>query len=262
MLRQQLSFAMSCIEFALLGAATMAAQGPASSNRSQILVVWEAGSPASNQAPEGNVPLNLERKAESVGFRLEIRAFPAREFVQEFLSAFAAHREPDIIAVENAGTIQGPRDNAYGIVSIASNPDALSSLIQVNGSLSELAGERGGRQFLVATSEHAEAARRFALRPPECDTSIVPETPVPPDLEQAALRMNDAYLRTPLQLKEYEDADRLTTEGVRWDSVSARETKACGSWGNDRLTFVLLVSTFDHEDFVGQPPPKSLAHGR
>lgn len=261
LLLRQPFYLASCVACALLGSEAVGAQNPVPPDSNQILVVWTADSPNSNQAPENNVPLNLERKAESMGLRLEIRAFRASEFTQEFQKAFATHQEPDIISVENAASIVNPASGPYTIFGIASDPDVRKSLVQVNGSLSELAGERGGRQFLISTSQHAEAARRFALRPPECDTSIVAETPVPPDLQQAALRMNDAYLRTPLQLKEYEDAERLTTEGVRWDSVNARETRTCGSWGNDRLAFVFLVSTFDHEDFVGQPPPKSLAHG-
>lgn len=257
--RQHLYFAIGCVACALFGAAALEAQNPVSPDSQQILVVWKAGSPTSNQAPDSNVPLSLERKAENMGLRLQVRAFAGIEFAQQFRNAFAAHQEPDIIAIENAASIDGPPNKPE--VGIASDPAVRSSLVQVNGSLSELAGERGGRQFLISTAEHADAARRFALRPPECDTSIVAEIAVPPDLEQAARRMNDAYLRTPLQLKEYEDTDRLTTEGARWDSVNARETKTCGSWGNDHLAFVFLVSTFDHEEFVGQPPPKSLAHG-
>jgi hypothetical protein len=84
---------------------------------------------------------------------------------------------------------------------------------------------------------------------------------VPPELEKAAVEIADAYLRTPTEMKDYDDADRLTTEGVRWDSVDVRATRTCGVWGNDRLAFVSLVSTFEHEDPRGQPPPMSLAHG-
>jgi hypothetical protein len=250
---------MSCVALALLGAETVAAQSPSSPGGDQVLIVWTSGSPDSNQSPDNNVPLNLERKAESMGLRLQIRAFLARDFAQEFQAALAAHLEPDIIAVENASTIESPRSNPYGIVGIASDPDVRRSLIQVNSSLNELAGIRGGWQFLISTSEHAEAARRFALRPPECDASLVVETPVPPDLEQTALQIADAYLRTPAEMKAYDDADRLTTEGVRWDSMNVRETRTCGYWGNDRLAFVSLVSTFEPASTGEQPAKISIA---
>lgn len=238
-----------------------AAQSPAAPGGNRVLVVWSVGSPASNETPDSKVPLNLERKAESMGLRLQIRAFPAREFAQEFQNAFAAHREPDIIAVENAFTIESPSNNPYGVNGIASDPDVRRSLIQVNGSLHDLAGHRGGWQYLISTSEHAEAARRLALRAPECDASPIAETPLPPDLQKAAVRITDAYLHAPAEMEAYDDADRLTTEGVRLDSVNVRETKACGHWGNDRLTFVSVVSTFEREDPRGQPSPISNTHG-
>jgi hypothetical protein len=237
-----------------------AAQTPVSPDRNQTLVVWKAGSPASNETPDSQVPLNLERKAESMGLRLQVRAFAGIEFAQEFRNAFAAHQEPDIIAIENAASIHGGGPYNPG-VGIASDPDVRKSLIQVNGSLQDLAGPRGGWQYLISTSQHAEAARRLALRAPDCDVLYVPQTPVPPEIQKAALEIANAYLRTPTEMKNYNDADRLTTEGVRWDSVNARETKTCSVWGNDRLAFVSLVSTFEHEDFDKQPPPRSLAHG-
>ena len=237
-----------------------AAPRPASPGGDRVLVVWRAGSPASNETPDGNVPVNLERKAESMGLRLQVRAFAGVEFAQEFRNAFAAHQEPDIIAIENAASIHGGGPNNPG-VGIASNPDVRKSLIQVNGSLQDLAGPRGGWQYLISTSQHAEAARRLALRAPDCDVLFTAPTPVPPELQKAALEIANAYLRTPTEMKDYNDADRLMTEGARWDSVNARETRTCGSWGNDRLAFVSLVSTFEHEDFDKQPPPRSLAHG-
>ncbi len=125
-----------------------------------------------------------------------------------------AHQEPDIIAIENAASIHGGGPYHPG-VGIASDPDVLKSLIQVNGSLQDLAGPRGGWQFLISTSQHAEAARRLALRAPDCDVLFAAQTPVPPELQKAALEIADAYLRTPTEMKDYNDADRLTTEGAR-----------------------------------------------
>jgi hypothetical protein len=234
------------------------AQGPVSPGGNQVLVVWRVGSPTSNQTPDSNVPLNLERKAESMGFRLQIHTFPAREFAQAFQNAFSAHEEPDIIAVENATSVKWPGNNPYGIVPITSDPDVRKSLIQVNGSLS---GIGGGWQFLISTSQHAEAARRLALRPAECDASAVAETPMVHNLQQAAVQIANAYLRTPTEMRAYDDVDRLRTEGAQWDSMNVRETMTCGYWGNDRLAFVSVVSTFEHEDPRGQPPSRSIAHG-
>ncbi|MFZ0339309.1 MAG: hypothetical protein WAL45_14840 [Terracidiphilus sp.] len=261
MFRQALRFhfAIGFVAFALLGAQALAAQAGVASDGRQVLLVWKVG-PPSGEAPLADIPLNLERKAEAMGLRLEVRAFTASEFAQEFPVAFAAHHEPDIIAAENAFSIAAPEGYKHG-PGIASDPEVRKSLTQVNGSLGALAGPRGGRQYLIATSEHAEAARRLALRPPDCDSIFVAETPVPPDIEQTAVQMAEAYLRAPAGINAYDDPARLRTEGVLWDAVDVRATKTCSAWGNDRLAFVSLVSNFEQDDPRLQPPPISFAGG-
>ncbi|MGD0482343.1 MAG: hypothetical protein ABSA42_19395 [Terracidiphilus sp.] len=247
MFRQVLRFhfAIGFVIFALLGVQALAAQAGVASDGSQVLVVWTAGSPTTDEAPAANIPPNLERKAESMRLHLQVRAFRASEFTQEFLKAFAAHQEPDIIVVENIANIVNPASGQYAVHGMASNPGALQSLTLVYGSFVELEDPRGGREFLVSTSSHAQAARQFALRPPDCDTISVAPTPVPADIVQAAAPIANAYLSAPETLKAYDDPDRLTTEGVRFSPMNVRETRTCGSWGNDLLAFVSLLSTVD-----------------
>jgi len=253
--------AISFVGFALLDAQSVIAQAGAATSDRQVLVIWKAGSPQSNLPPDNSIPPNLERKAEAMGLRLEIRAFRASEFTQEFQEAFAEHQEPDIISVENVANIVNPASGPYAVFGIASNPDIRKSLILVYGSLIELEGPRGGREFLVSRSAHAQAARRFALRPPDCDTVFVAATPVPADIQQTAVQIADAYLSTPEKVKAYDDPDRLTTEGVRWAPMNVRETATCGYWGNDRLAFVSVLSTFERTEAPEEASSISITRG-
>jgi hypothetical protein len=259
-LRQHLRFAIGCVGFALLGAGTLAAQSPVSLGDNQVLVVWKVGSPDSTQTPDSAVPLKFEAKAKSMGLRLQVRALTANEFAQEFPRAFAAHQAPDIIAAENAFSIDAPGNYKRG-PGIAADPEVRRGLTQVYGSLIELEGPRGGKEFLLSTSEHADAARRFALRPPDCDTVFVARTSVPPDLQQTAVQIADAYLSAPEKLKAYDDPDRLMTEGARWASANVGETTTCGYWGNDRLAFVSVLSTFERTNASEEVSRLSITHG-
>jgi hypothetical protein len=60
------------------------AQRPISSNGNQVLVVWKAGSPASNETPDSQAPFNLERKAERMGLGLEVHAFRRANLCKNF----------------------------------------------------------------------------------------------------------------------------------------------------------------------------------
>lgn len=235
--------------WALSGALPDFAQRAASADGRGVIVVWTVGSPATGDTPDAKVPGDLENRAEGIGLRLQIQAFPAKVFAQEFFDAFNAHHEPDVIAFDNASVIEARRNNPYGQVGIASDPAVRKSLVQVTGAMSKLTGgPAGGWQFLISTSKNYEAARRLALLPPECGAGGVSGVPINRDVQEAAVQMADAYLRAPGEMSMYNDADRLIGKGVRQESMKALATRICGSWGNDRLLFVSTVSTYEPSD--------------
>lgn len=237
----------------MTAALSAAAQQPVSTPGERQIVVWRVGSPYTGDIPDTTVPLDLKVNAAKIGCSIRIEAFRAKAFAQTFFDAFERHQEPDVIAFDNYGIIDGITTQLGGFTGIGSSPTVRNNLVAVSESLKNfVAGDRlGGWQFLVSTSKNREAARLLALRPPECSGGL-PLTPMPSDIQLIAQRVSDTYLQRSTSLQTYEDGNRLIAEGVGRDPLQVSETKACGCWGNEHLAFVSMVSTFDSTKMVGQ----------
>jgi hypothetical protein len=216
-------------------------------------VVWKVGSPHTGDTPDTTAPLDLKLSAKKLGTTVRIKAFPAKGFAQTFFDAFEAHQEPDVIAIDNYGIIDGITTKLGAFTGIGSSQTVARSLVTVTDSLKGLAGGRGGWQFLVSTSKNHEVARLLALQPPECDART-PQLLVPVEVQPVARTIADAYLQQLASLKTYEDSDRLVAEGMRRGPLHVDETTTCGYWGNDHLAFISLVSTYESAKAIGQIP--------
>ena len=240
----------------LLSVASAAfAQQPASAGK-QTIVVWKVGSPSSNETPAPTVPADLELKAEKMGLSLQIKAFPAKGFAQAFLDAFAKDDEPDVVATASMLNIEKKPSGDDGVVGIATDPAVRKNLVQVKGPLNDLLGG-AGFEFLISTSKNYDAARRFVLRPPECDARISLSRTIPSDVDLIAEQIAKAYLHDPDSVRDYDDEDRLVAPGHQWESMEVRETARCGYWGNDNLAFVSLLSAYESEKLPGRSPVAS-----
>jgi hypothetical protein len=226
---------------------------PASSRTEErVITVWKVGSPHSGETPDTTVPLDLERSAEQIDHRLKIEAFPAKDFAEAFFEAFKKNQEPDILAIDNYGIINGIRTSLGTFTGIESNDTVRQKLVGVTQSLKELEGPQGGWEFLLSTSKNYDAAKLLALRAPECDAGWK-LTPLPPDLKGIAGRIGWAYLRgDATTLKTLDDADRIYTAVPDQNQLQVSETKECGYWGNDHLAFVPMVFTFELPKTLGR----------
>jgi hypothetical protein len=197
--------------------------------------------------------LDLKLRAKELGSRIQIESYPAKGFARVFFDAMELHQEPDLIAFDNMGIIDGSSTPLGGSTGIGSSATVRKALVKVTGSLKDLTGGNGGWQYLVSTSKNHEAARRLALQPPDCDASL-PSSQVPVDVQQLSQSVSRLYLEQSSSLRSYEDSQRLIAEGVRREPLRVSETKTCGYWGNRRLAFVSLNSTYESEKTIGQIP--------
>jgi len=52
-------------------------------------------------------------------------------------------------------------------------------------------------------------------------------------------------------IQAYADAERLSTNASKPQTVSVKEVRACGIWGNPRLAFVTAHASYDAETTLG-----------
>ena len=221
------------------------------------IVIWKVGSPYTGDTPSTIIPPDLARSAGKIGHKVEILAFPASGFAKTFQDAFEQNQEPDILVIDNYGIISGLSAKAGALgreevfPGIGSNPKVSASLMKTAGSLSKLAGERGGWEFLFSTSRNYEAARSLVLRPPECSLRGR-WLPVPKEFQTVAATIAAAYIEEKDSLlKPLEDTDRLNTDIAEPQSRTVSGTKECGYSGNDYLAFLPMVLRYESPNTLG-----------
>ena len=212
------------------------------------------GSPYHGDTPNTTIPPDLEQTAEKMGLKITVRAFPAVGFAQQFFEAFKKGQEPDILAINNYGIIDGITTPLGDFTGIASDETIREKLVRVTGSLNGLEGlgNNNGWEFLVTTSEHSRAARLLAVRSPECkqNWNLVPLTQ---DLQESAIPIARAYLQGDRKsLAAFEDRERLHTDVEHPRQLNVSEMRGCGYWGDQRLAFVPVVSSYESAKAVGQ----------
>jgi hypothetical protein len=225
------------------------AQQPAAASDYGTILVWRVGSPYTGETPDTNVAYNVQAAAATIGSSIRVESFPARGFAQTLFSAMETHQEPDVITFDNHAILTGATTPLGTFVGIQSNADVSSSLIEVTNSLANLAGQRQGWQYLISNSPNHEAARLLALQSPECVANAMPG-----DLQPIARRISDAYLEQAVALKADNDPDRLLAGGTRTGPLHVMETTTCRYFGNKRLAFISLISSYTTPTTIGQMP--------
>jgi hypothetical protein len=217
------------------------------------IAIWKVGSPHTGATPDTTNPMDLDLASSKMGRTLSVQAFPAKGFATTFFDAFKKGDEPDILAIDNYGLIDGITTDLGNFTGIGSSQTVRQQLVSVTDSLTELeTGGRGGWEFLVSGSKNHEAARQLALRSPTCETSWQGRA-LPDDLRKIATRIAWIYLQqSESALKPYDDLNRLHTDLAAQRRIQVAETKECGYWGNERLAIVPLVFSYDSPQAIGR----------
>lgn len=249
----------SALVACLLVPSTVAARRQDSSQpelAAEEIIVWKVGSPYAGDTPGIIIPPELEQAAEKLGLKLTVQAFPAMGFAQRFFEAFKNGQEPDVLATDNYGMIEGITTPLGDFTGVASDEAIREQLVEVTESLTGLEvdsfGERNGWEFLVTSSRHSKAAKLLALRHPECN-SHWDLPPLTQDLEDSVVPIARAYLEGDKEsLARWEDPKRLHTAVEEARHLNVSEMKGCGYWGDERLAFVPVVSSYESKKALGQ----------
>jgi hypothetical protein len=96
----------------------------------QEIIIWKVGDPHKGELPDTSISSSLEQIAEKMGFRMAVRAFPAVGFARQFFDAFDEGLEPDILAINNYGIINGIKTALGDFTGIGSNKAIREKLVR------------------------------------------------------------------------------------------------------------------------------------
>jgi hypothetical protein len=218
--------------------------------------IWIVGSPHTDDVPPSRIPVEILDNARVSFISIDVKVLPAKGFADTFFRSFEKNLGPDVLIVDNIGHIDGittPRGNFVGI---ASNPKVRSALVTVSQSFDSFGS---GWKFLISTSRNHDKAKALAMVPPKCKAefseSVGKLSPV--ELSQAravAISAGYSYLTCNREgMSAISDKDRLGTGCIdEKEPYFTKVVNACGVFGNERLAFVSLVTSFSNERSVGQ----------
>ena len=131
-----------------------------------VVHVWKVGSPHKGDTPPSSIPPLLNAEALRLGFALEVRVFPAKDFASAFFEARATNDEPDVLVIDNFGHINGITTPLGTFQGIGTDPNVAAVLVKVSDSLKEF--QPTPWEYLIRTSKHYAEAKALATRPIDC----------------------------------------------------------------------------------------------
>ena len=134
---------------------------------SNVIRIWTVGSPHTNALPPAVVPPDLRKRAESLGYTIEIEAFRAMGFADIFREARQNHTEPEILTFDNYGVLTGMKTSTGLVRGIDADLRTAPSLALVHETMTSL--QRRGWVMLVRSAVNYEAARALSMRPAQCE---------------------------------------------------------------------------------------------
>jgi hypothetical protein len=238
--------AFGCTAFAALLILTPQAQ------TGTTIRIWKVGSPHTEDTPHAEMPPALAREAGSRGWRLSINAFPAQAFAGRFFAASRNGSAPDVLVLDNFGTMDGIVTELGSFVGIGQDPVIRNQLIQVTSSFDELLGPARGWIFLITSSANYAAARELALRTPRCEDassarSLTTDLAVPEVAAAYLAGDNAGILR-------HADPERLSGLRRNLEPVTVGSVAVCGRWGNERLAFAMANASYQADTTIGHAP--------
>ena len=219
--------------------------GSSAQSSNKVIRVWTVGSPHTGALPPAVLFSEFSQRAESLGYKIEVKTFRANGFAARFRQALQDHHEPEILTFDNYGVILGIQTPTGWVEGVDSARQVAPSLALVHETMTSL--QPRGWVMLVRSAVNYDAARALAMRPPECDGQSI--DPRLREAEEKAVLATQAYIDCDRStLSSISDESRLVQQCFLPQSDSKVESvKACRVSGNQKLAVVSLVSGFSAE---------------
>ena len=230
----------------------LATGGRAVPSPARPILVWNVANPHTDRVdPTALVPRELERRARALGYVVEVKVIPAKEFAPRLFEALGNDERPDMISIDNVGHLMGITTALGKFTGVETNPEVKRNLVALEEATDEF-GSRGQR-FLLRGSPSYDAARAMAEELVNCDEA---QSEGPPGDLSELRRVSEIAAAKHVECRpidsEIADPERLPTECSRdWPPLQAKATKTCRISGNDRLVFVSSAVAIDGPQRTG-----------
>lgn len=241
--------------------------GTAHKSGGNVIRIWTVGSPYTDTLPTVAVPPELQRRAESLGYTIEMQAFRPIGFANKFRQALREHNEPEVLTFNNYAVLSGMNTQNGVVEGIASDIQTASLLFLVRESLSS--NQERGWVVLVCSAFNYGAAKALSMQPLSCETqsssAVGSETTLRAlrQAEETAMYAARAYMACDQStLSVISDESRLGQKCFLPDSETQVESvKACQVSGNRNLAVVVLVTTFSSQVRIASSDPELVQGG-
>lgn len=202
------------------------------------LRIWIIGSPHDRSVPRRRLPSRLAKILKRHHARAIIKSFSAKQFPARYADARSEGKGPDILIGQNILPFR----------KVMKEPGLKTRLQRARGIL------KYTYVFLDRDSKHYTSARKLALRKPQCPSSWKASDPaLSEDLEPLTMILIPAYLKGDKSaLRTHMDAQYLSISPIRLKkNLTDESVEACRFWGNNKLAFVPVVTSFESEQELG-----------
>jgi len=228
------------------------------------ILIWKIGSPLRGDVPDATVPVDLQEAAQKLGLQIAMETYAAKGFALRFTNAIKRKAEPDVLAFDNYGVLEGIPTTVATRLGLPVSEVRLGSfegipvsdrkaLISVSESLQSLEDEQGGWEFLIATSHNFGKAKDLALNKITCNgrsAGLVTDPALLSEITGPTLYAIFAGAfggNTGMAISSLFGED-----SVLRDSPKVNDIRICGIWGNRRLAFVNTAILFQSATALGQ----------
>ncbi|MGA2411206.1 MAG: hypothetical protein ABSG46_12560 [Candidatus Binataceae bacterium] len=233
--------------------------------REKTILIWTVGSTNQGGAAQTIIPSELEKRAEALGYQIEMQSFPAQGFAQTFLKAITNPADaPDILAIDNWSVINDidSATSGHAVDDIGPQP---SSLVEIIGSFESLESQQGGWEYLVRPSRNYKKARDLALGGLACNPALAGNMGTSPaasveQLTPAAIGLAGAsqFINVDTVLSELPDTlaenhpSNAGTITVADPASKIDRITLCGLWASAHLSFVYVSVVSEGASALGQ----------
>ena len=223
------------------------------------ILVWKVGSPWDGGTPASTLSVDISSLATRLNYKLVVVGVPAEGFADRLHKAVEDGTEPEIIAIDNYGLIEGITSDKGRFDGIGDDASIAPRLISISEALSALNPQSRGWVFLLSGSRQYQKAYNLATAANNCSSTEVVSKGA--SVQTVRSKVTAVALESARQFTSCATVSagasltpslRANTCEIGHGPVAVSSASVCSFAGNPQLAFVTIGVTFSGGKTVGR----------